>query len=140
MEAMEALGHAISTFVESANAMRDAWEHTLGASQQPPIRASVGDDVYVKADQDTPFVAKVAKVHGDEITLRWYLRPSDLRAYVSKKAAEAYVPAQNELVLSDVTDDNSVGTIIGRCDIKPGYHACSYFCISRVRKGAIVRL
>ena len=141
---MEALGQAIATLVASANAVREERELTLAASKQHPIEARVGDDVYVKADQAQPFIAKVAAVHGEEVMLQWYLRPCDLGAYIRKKAARkkaaAYSPAKNELVLSDVMDANSIGTIIGRCDIKPGCHACSYFCISRVHEGAVVLL
>ncbi|XP_063684741.1 uncharacterized protein LOC134818940 isoform X3 [Bolinopsis microptera] len=76
----------------------------------------VGDFVYLKSENDLPYIARIDKIHKDKsnhvwVYGPWFIRPSDTKFYDTK----AFYP--NECLMSSIADMNHINSVEGRCDI-----------------------
>jgi hypothetical protein len=84
---------------------------------------SRGATVLLRSAARLPYVARVERVRGPLIDVRWFYRPSDLRGVRA---------APNELLLSAHTDTNDVSTVVGECAVLASPSTTELFCVRAV--------
>ena len=86
-------------------------------------RVSRGATVLLRSTARLPYVARVERVRGSLIDVRWFYRPSDLRGVRA---------APTELLLSAHTDTNDVSTVVGECAVLSTRSTTDFFCVRAV--------
>jgi hypothetical protein len=89
-----------------------------------------GATVLLRSTARLPYVARVERVRGTLLDVRWFYRPSDLRGVRA---------APNELFLSAHTDTNDVATVVGECSVLDAPSEAEFFCARAVRLPATQR-
>lgn len=91
-----------------------------------------GATVLLRSATRLPYVARVERVRGSLLDVRWFYRPSDLRGVRA---------APNELLLSAHTDTNDVATVVGECSVlaSPSSADAEFFCARAVHLPATSR-
>jgi len=86
-------------------------------------RVESGATVLLRSESRMPYVARVERVRGEHLDVRWFYRTSDLRG--------VRAPA-NELFLSAHTDTNHASTVVGECSVLAAPSATELFCVRAV--------
>lgn len=86
-------------------------------------RVESGATVLLRSECRMPYVARVERVRGEHLDVRWFYRTSDLRGVRAPS---------NELFLSAHTDTNHASTVVGECAVLAAPSATELFCVRAV--------